>query len=193
MNLPTKITVSRIIMSPLFFLIFYLPEWTGGAFTQASVWVLIPLFIVMELSDALDGYIARKYNLVTDLGKILDPFSDVISRVTFFICFTGIGLMPLWMLLLILYRELGITFLRMFMMGRGTAMAASIWGKLKAITYTISSVGGLLYVAVVRLGWGSPQLFATGRTALLFLFGFAVFASLASFTTYAVHVARSTK
>lgn len=180
-------------MAPLFFLLFFLPEWTGGFFAKGSVFILIPMFIVMELSDALDGYLARKWNIVTDLGKILDPFSDVISRVTFFICFTGIGLMPLWMLLLILYRELGITFVRMYLMGKGTAMAASIWGKLKAITYTIASVLGLLYVSISRLGMGTEGFFATSRVVLLVFFGLAVFSSLSSFATYAVPVFRTEK
>ena len=151
MNLPTKITVFRIILAPVFFIIYFIPEWTGS-FSAGSVFILIPMLIVMELSDALDGHIARKYNLVTDLGKILDPFSDVISRVTFFICFTFTGIMPLWALLVIIYRELAITFLRMMMMGRGTAMAASIWGKAKAVTYTVASALGLLQVAAYRIG-----------------------------------------
>ena len=134
----------------MFFIIYFIPEWTG-AFAAGSVYVMIPMLLLMELSDALDGYIARKYNMVTDLGKILDPFSDVISRVTYFICFTFSGIMPLWTLLIILYRELGVTFLRMMMMGRGTAMAASIWGKAKAVTYTVSSALGLLLISVYRL------------------------------------------
>jgi CDP-diacylglycerol--glycerol-3-phosphate 3-phosphatidyltransferase len=67
MNLPTKITVFRIILAPVFFIIYFIPEWTGS-FSAGSIWVLIPMMIVMELSDALDGYIARKHNLVTDLG-----------------------------------------------------------------------------------------------------------------------------
>ena len=186
MNLPTKITVFRIILAPVFFIVYFIPEWTGS-FSAGSVYVLIPMLIVMELSDALDGYIARKYNLVTDLGKILDPFSDVISRVTFFICFAFTGIMPLWTLLIILYRELGITFLRMMMMGRGTAMAASIWGKAKAITYTVSSVLGLLLISVYRLdiNFSGIKIF---ETVVIAFFILSALASLLSFLTYAVAV-----
>lgn len=186
MNLPTKITVFRIILAPVFFVIYFIPEWTGS-FSAGSVYILIPMLIVMELSDALDGYIARKYNMVTDLGKILDPFSDVISRVTFFICFTFTGIMPLWTLLIIIYRELGITFVRMMMMGRGTAMAASIWGKAKAVTYTASSVLGLLLVAARRLEISFSGIQAFEAVVLAF-FILSAAASLLSFMTYVVAV-----
>ena len=186
MNLPTKITVFRIILAPVFFVIYFIPEWTGS-FSAGSVFILVPMLIVMEVSDVLDGYIARKYNLVTDLGKILDPFSDVISRVTFFICFTFSGIMPLWTLLIIIYRELGITFVRMMMMGRGTAMAASIWGKAKAVTYTASSALGLLLVAVYRLelSFSGMEIF---KSLVLAFFILSAAASLLSFLTYAVAV-----
>ena len=189
MNLPTKITVFRIILAPVFFVIFFIPEWTGQ-FAAGSVYILIPMLIVMELSDALDGHIARKYNMVTDLGKILDPFSDVISRVTFFICFTFTGIMPLWALLIIIYRELAITFLRMMMMGRGTAMAASIWGKAKAVTYTVASVLGLLQTAISRLGFEFAGIRIFEKVTLAF-FIFAAVASALSFMTYAVSVRKA--
>ncbi len=186
MNLPTKITVFRIILAPVFFLVYFIPEWTGS-FAAASVFIMIPMLIVMELSDVLDGYIARKYNMVTDLGKILDPFSDVISRVTFFICFAFTGIMPLWALLVIIYRELGITFVRMMMMGRGTAMAASIWGKAKAVTYTVSSALGILLISVYRLELSFSGIGIFEAIVTLF-FILSALASLLSFITYIVAV-----
>lgn len=191
MNLPTKITVFRIILAPLFFVIYFIPEWTGS-FAAGSVYIMIPMLIVMELSDALDGYIARKYNMVTDLGKILDPFSDVISRVTFFICFTFTGVMPLWTLLIIIYRELGVTFLRMMMMGRGTAMAASIWGKAKAVTYTAASALGLIQISINRLELSFDGMPIFESVTLAF-FIFAALASALSFMTYAVSVRKAFK
>ncbi|HAK45941.1 MAG TPA: CDP-diacylglycerol--glycerol-3-phosphate 3-phosphatidyltransferase [Spirochaeta sp.] len=191
MNLPTKITVFRIILAPIFFVIYFIPEWTGN-FAAASVYILIPMMIVMELSDALDGYIARKHNLVTDLGKILDPFSDVISRVTFFICFTFTGIMPLWTLLIIIYRELGVTFLRMMMMGRGTAMAASIWGKAKAITYTAASALGIIQILFIRLGLDFKGMNIFEAVTIGF-FILAAAASALSFMTYAVAVRKAFK
>jgi CDP-diacylglycerol--glycerol-3-phosphate 3-phosphatidyltransferase len=146
----------------------------------------------MEISDAVDGYIARKYNMVTDLGKILDPFSDVISRVTFFICFTFTGIMPLWTLLVIIYRELAITFLRMMMMGRGTAMAASIWGKAKAVTYSVSGVLGLLLISVYRLGLKFDGI-GVFETIVKGVFILAALASALSFMTYFFTVRKAMK
>ena len=191
MNLPTKITVFRIVLAPVFFILYFIPEWTGS-FAEGSVYVLIPMFIVMELSDALDGHIARKYNMVTDLGKILDPFSDVISRVTFFICFAFTGIMPLWTLVIIIYRELAITFMRMMMMGRGTAMAASIWGKAKAITYSIAGILGLLMMGIQRLALDLPRMDII-ESVVLVSFILAAFSSAASFVTYFVAVRKAFK
>src|SRR6056297_1303261 len=127
MNLPNTLTVIRIILAPIFFAAFFFSEWTGAGHIVLLV-VLALVFAVMEVSDFLDGYFARKYQLVTEIGKVIDPFGDVMSRMTYFFCFTLIGLMPAWIFLILLYRELGITFLRMLMIRRGIAMAASIWG-----------------------------------------------------------------
>jgi CDP-diacylglycerol--glycerol-3-phosphate 3-phosphatidyltransferase len=146
----------------------------------------------MELSDALDGYVARKYNMVTDLGKILDPFSDVISRITFFFCFAFTGIMPAWTLIIIIYRELAITFMRMMMMGRGTAMAASIWGKAKAITYTIAGVFGLVMMSIQRFDLNLSRMNII-ETVVLLSFILAAFSSAASFVTYFIAVRKAFK
>ncbi|MDR1893902.1 MAG: CDP-diacylglycerol--glycerol-3-phosphate 3-phosphatidyltransferase [Spirochaetales bacterium] len=189
MNLPTKITVSRIIASPVFFVLYFLPGWAG----MKSFW-LVPaiwlLYLYAEVSDVLDGWLARRRGLVTDLGKILDPFSDVISRMTFFYCFTLSGFMPKPILLILLYREFGILFVRMFMMGRGKAMGASIWGKLKAVCYFFSAVLGLLTMSGRYLGgefFSSPP----WNALILGFFILSAVSSVASFFTYLVFVKRS--
>jgi len=155
LNLPNRLTVIRLFLAPLFFIIFFLPLWVNSGdasgIMSVSGWLLVLLYIGIELTDLLDGIIARKRNLITDLGKVLDPFADVISRVTYFFCLAFTGIMPLWVLLIIVYRELSITFLRMVLMGRGTVMAASIWGKTKAVLYAVSGIGGLLYVLAERV------------------------------------------
>jgi CDP-diacylglycerol--glycerol-3-phosphate 3-phosphatidyltransferase len=80
MNLPNRISIARIILAPLFFVSYFLPIWTGSFNTVSSV-LIMSIFLGIELSDFLDGYLARKYNLVSDLGKVLDPFADVLSRI----------------------------------------------------------------------------------------------------------------
>ncbi|MCK5673961.1 MAG: CDP-diacylglycerol--glycerol-3-phosphate 3-phosphatidyltransferase [Spirochaetales bacterium] len=182
MNLPNKITIARIILAPLFYISYFLPVWTGMFHGLSSI-LILSIFVGIELSDFLDGYIARKYNLVSDLGKVLDPFADVLSRITYFLCFAFTGLMPLWIFLIIIYRELGITFLRMMMMGRGIVVAASLWGKLKAITYAISGILGVLYVSFERLEVFTAILRPL-RASVLIVFYLSAFAALASFLAY---------
>lgn len=182
MNLPNTLTVIRIILAPIYFVAFFFTDWTGTGHV-ASLVVLTLVFIVMEISDLLDGYFARKYQLVTDIGKVIDPFGDVMSRLTYFFCFTLTGLMPAWIFLVLLYRELGITFMRMLMIRRGTAMAASIWGKAKAVTYAAGGILGLAYVIFFRL---APQVefLPLLKTVTVAVFIFGAFSSVLSFITY---------
>ncbi|MCF7915491.1 MAG: CDP-diacylglycerol--glycerol-3-phosphate 3-phosphatidyltransferase [Spirochaetaceae bacterium] len=182
MNLPNTLTLIRIILAPIFFAAFFFAEWTGAGHIVSLV-ILVLVFAVMEVSDFLDGYFARKYHLVTEIGKVIDPFGDVMSRMTYFFCFTLIGLMPAWIFLILLYRELGITFLRMLMIRRGIAMAASVWGKAKAVTYAAGGVLGLGYTISMRI---DPSL---GFLPSLKAFTLAVFilgalSSVLSFITY---------
>ncbi len=191
MNLPNKLTVLRIILSPLYFVFFFLPQWTGGGALVSAI-LLSLVFILIEVSDLLDGYIARKHNLVTDIGKVLDPFADVLSRLTYFVCFAYAGIMPLWILLVLMYREIGITFVRMLMMRKGTAMAASVFGKAKAVTYMLSGIVGL-FMHISGL-IGLPQgLHDVLRVAGLVIFVVAALSSVLSFLTYIVAIAKDEK
>jgi hypothetical protein len=104
---------------------------------------MVVCYAIAELSDLLDGKIARKYNLVTDLGKVLDPFADTLSHLTFFVCFFGYGIMPAWTFIIIMWREFGILFLRMLMMKTGKAMPANIFGKSKTVCRQVRKVGGV--------------------------------------------------
>ncbi len=183
MNIPNKLTISRLVMAPLFFVAFHLPIWFGDGVSLLSVILLVGIYILSELSDLFDGLIARRFHMVTDLGKVMDPFADTLSRLTYFVCFVGIGLMPSWAFVIIMWREFSIVFLRMLMMGKGKAVAANIWGKSKAVLYAVTGFAGIAYVATDRLVadmlwkiWAEP--------ILLVIFGLAVVASIASFLTY---------
>ena len=182
MTLPNKITIGRIILAPVFFISYFLPSRWPSLNGLSSI-LILSIFAGIEISDFLDGYLARKYNLVSDLGKVLDPFADVISRVTYFLCFVSSGLMPLWIFLIIIYRELGITFLRMMMISRGVVVAASLWGKLKAITYAVSGVLGVLFVSFERFGIFS-DIMKPLRISLIIVFYLSAFAAVASFLVY---------
>lgn len=182
MNLPNRITVARLFFAPLFFVVYMLPEY--GLLDQVvSMWVLILLFALIELSDLLDGIIARKWGLVTDVGKVLDPFSDVISRITYFICLAYSGLMPLAVLLVIVYRELSVTFLRMLLMKQQVAMAASVWGKSKAVLYAVTAILGIALLALMRL---APEYELTGlfQTIYQYVCILAALAAVFSFLDY---------
>lgn len=190
MTLANFLTSLRIILSPFFFIAFFIPVWGGGCFEAGSVWLCWSLFIVIEFSDLFDGMAARAAHQVSDFGKLFDPFADVFSRLTYFLCFVGIGLMPVWIMALIIYREITIMFLRTMMMRKGIAMGARMGGKLKAWAYAISGIGGMIFVSIQRLGIFQevlPEL----RTVTLVLFIIAGLASLISLSDYLIVVKKA--
>ena len=182
MSLPNKLTVARLILSPLLFVVFFLPAWTGS-FRVGSLVICWLIFAIIEASDVLDGHLARKWDLISDIGKVLDPFADVVSRMTYFICFTGAGIMPIWVLTILIYRELAITFMRLLQYRKGVAMAASFWGKLKAVTYAVSGVAGFLVISFDWLGW-LPGMHRSFTLLAQGIFILAAIASVGSFFTY---------
>ena len=183
MNLPNRLTVTRLVMTPLFFVIFFLVD-LFPSFNPVLYAVLLVLFYgIMELTDLLDGKIARKNGLVTDLGKVLDPFADVICHLTFFTCFLAAGIMPVWAFIPILWREFSQSFTRMLMMGKGKAMAANIFGKAKTCLYALTSICGfaLRICYVLNVDESFTSVFSIVLTVL---FTLAAFASVASYLIY---------
>lgn len=183
MNLPNRLTVTRLAMTPLFFVIFFLVD-LFPSFNPVLYAVLLVLFYgVMELTDLLDGKIARRNGLVTDLGKVLDPFADVICHLTFFTCFLAAGIMPVWAFIPILWREFSQSFTRMLMMGKGKAMAANIFGKAKTCLYALTSICGfaLRICYVLNVDESFTSVFSIVLTVL---FTLAAFASVASYLIY---------
>ena len=189
MNLPNKLTVLRLIMVPVFFLAYSLPGWFGEGARTVSIILMLICYVTAELSDLLDGKIARKYKMVTDLGKVMDPFADTLSHLTFFACFFGSGIMPGIAFIIIMWREFSILFLRMLMMGKGKAVAANIWGKSKTVLYAITSILSIAFIVAGHFWPGSWTL--TYQTILNIFFYLAAFASLMSFMTYAVAIKKS--
>ena len=183
MNLPNKLTVTRLVLAPVFFIIFFLPEFIPGFNAILYAVLLVLIYAVMELTDLLDGTIARKNNLVTDLGKVLDPFADVISHLTFFTCLLACGIMPVWAFILIIWREFAQSFTRMLMMGKGKAMAANIFGKAKTCLYALSCpFGFVMRICIVKqVGGKLPEILGY---VVYVLFALAAAASVISYIIY---------
>ena len=151
-NLPNYLSAVRIVLSPIFLIVFMLPVWTDGSFACGSVVLCWILMFLMDISDILDGYTARKFGIVSDFGKMFDPYTDLFARLTYFLCFVGIGRMPLWMFAIIVYREISVTFMRMIMMKHGFAMGARMGGKIKEWVYAFAAISSLLAVSFERTG-----------------------------------------
>ncbi|MCI8358728.1 MAG: CDP-diacylglycerol--glycerol-3-phosphate 3-phosphatidyltransferase [Lachnospiraceae bacterium] len=125
MNLPNKLTMFRVILIP-FFVLFMLVD-----ITTADKWIALAIFIVASLTDLLDGKIARKYNLVTNFGKFMDPLADKLLVCSALICLVEMAELPAWMVIIIIAREFIISGFRLIASDNGVVIAASYWGKFK--------------------------------------------------------------
>ena len=129
MNLPNKLTLLRICMIP-FFVAALLYE--GGASQNMRILADV-LFIAASLTDLLDGKIARKYNLVTNFGKFMDPLADKLLVCSALICLIELGQLPAWVVIIIISREFIISGFRLVAADNGIVIAASYWGKFKTV------------------------------------------------------------
>lgn len=150
MNIPNKITLSRILLIPIFILLLTIPfNWgvwdIGASQLPISHFVAALLFIVASVTDWVDGYYARKYNLVTNLGKFLDPLADKLLVSAALILLVELGLAPAWVVILIISREFAVTGLRLVAAGEGIVLAASQMGKLKTWIQIIATSALLLH------------------------------------------------
>lgn len=156
MKVSNKFTTLRVLLAPVFFIIYFLPKWFGAAegsvFNIVSVCILIPLLTFAELTDYFDGFYARRQNEVSDFGKIFDPFADVFLHLSTFICFTVSGYLPPVILIFIFYREFAMNFFRMVAAKQGVAIAARKGGKLKTVFYVFAGAFSLFIESVIRVG-----------------------------------------
>ena len=132
MNLPNKLTVLRVIMVPFF--VFFMLTDVGGA---ANKWIALAIFVIASLTDMLDGKIARKYNLVTNFGKFMDPLADKLLVCSAMICMIEVDKLPAWVVIIIIGREFIISGFRLVASDNGIVIAASWWGKSKTISQMI--------------------------------------------------------
>ncbi|NGX42735.1 MAG: CDP-diacylglycerol--glycerol-3-phosphate 3-phosphatidyltransferase [Chlamydiae bacterium] len=139
MSIANYLTFFRIFISPVFLLV-YIAHAKLGISNVVLPYVLLFLLGVSELSDAFDGYLARKYNQVTDLGKILDPMADSIYRISVFLTFTLEPIkVPMLLIFVFLYRDSVVSTLRTICAFRGFALAARTSGKIKAVIQGIAA------------------------------------------------------
>ena len=154
MNLPNKLTVLRVIMVPFF--VFFMLTDVGG---PANKWIALILFCVASLTDMLDGKIARKYNLVTNFGKFMDPLADKLLVCSAMICMIEMGKLPAWIVIVIIAREFIISGFRLVASDNGIVIAASYWGKFKTvfqmamIIVLIADFGGVFDIIAQVLIW----------------------------------------
>lgn len=184
-------TLVRIIASPLFIFVYFLPSLFGDkeplSITNiVSVCIIIPLILFAEFTDYLDGHYARKHKVVSDFGKLFDPFADVILHLTTFFCYTMTGYISPFIVLLFVYREFGQLFLRMIAAKKGIAIAARKGGKFKTVLYIVAGFYSLFLESCVRCGLELPEL------QIWYYVGYALYiaglvASYASFIDYLVH------
>ena len=189
MNIPNKITVSRILLIPFFVIVIMFDFGWGtmelfGAEMPVHHFVGAIIFIIASVTDWVDGYYARKYNLVTNLGKFLDPLADKLLVSAALILLVELGLAPSWIVIIIISREFAVTGLRLILAGEGEVVAANQLGKIKTwaqivaisallLHNTIFALVGIpfddiaLYVALIFTIWSGWDYFYLNRRVLL--------------------------
>lgn len=131
MNLPNKLTIARMAMVPLFMVALLIN-------TPESRILSVVIFALASLTDMLDGQIARKYNMVTNFGKLMDPLADKVLTAAAMICLVELGDLAAWIAVVIIFREYLITGLRSVAASENIVVAANIWGKVKTVCQMIA-------------------------------------------------------
>lgn len=150
MNIANQITIARIIMIPVFIIFLLVPMHLGtlslgASALPVSVFISGLIFIIASCTDWLDGYYARKYNLVTTFGKFLDPLADKLLVMSALVSLVALELVPAWMVIVILAREFAVTGLRTIAASDGEVIAASGIAKWKTTTQMVAIILLLFY------------------------------------------------
>jgi CDP-diacylglycerol--glycerol-3-phosphate 3-phosphatidyltransferase len=180
------LTWGRIAIAPLFFLFFELAD-ARGAPLLVGVWAA---FLLIELSDLLDGHFARSRKEESDLGKVLDPFADALSRLTYFVAFAGAGILPLWILLILIYRDVAVAYIRVMVSNSQVLMPARASGKFKAWIYAFAGGGGIVVFSLKKIGLFLDYMPVIQGIAFL-LFILAALVALWSLADYAAFFLRN--
>lgn len=156
MNLPNKITVSRIMLIPLFLVIMLVDFSWGemnflGAEMPVTHFVGALIFIIASTTDWIDGHLARKHNLVTNMGKFLDPLADKLLVSAALIVLVELGFAASWIVIVIISREFAVTGLRLILAGTGEVVAANMLGKIKTWAQIVAISALLLHNTIFEL------------------------------------------
>ncbi len=156
LNVPNILSLSRVFLVPVIMVFFtlrsqfsYIGRWNAGDLLAGT------FFILASITDAFDGYIARKKKLITTLGKFIDPLADKIMVVAVLISLVEMGRVPSWMVVVIIAREFIVSGLRMVAATEGVVIAASKWGKIK----TVSQMIGIIFL-IFSIPGGIPIMWA---------------------------------
>ena len=140
MNTPNKLTVVRMILVP-FLVVFLLTGWGG----EANRWICLAIFVAASVTDWFDGHLARKYNLITNFGKFMDPLADKLLVCSAMICMIEVDKLPAWVVIIIIGREFIISGFRLIAAENGIVIAANYWGKFKTVSQMIMIILLMLY------------------------------------------------
>ena len=132
MNLPNRLTVMRVLAVPVF-VVLMLIEVNGVRCEGWCKWTALAIFIIAAFTDLFDGRIARKYKLVTNFGKFMDPLADKLLVCSALICLVELKRIPAWVVIIIIAREFAISGIRLIASDDGVVIAASKWGKIKTV------------------------------------------------------------
>lgn len=149
MTTATKITLLRVVMIPAYMVFMYL----SGGHSNLFMWIGLGIFILASVTDFVDGYIARKYNQVSDFGKFLDPLADKLLTIAAMAMFCQWGSFPAWALMIVLTREFAVSGLRMVASQKGNVIAAGWSGKVKTASTMVGLCAMMLLPQQEILGW----------------------------------------
>lgn len=152
MNLPNKLTMARIIMVPIFMAVMLMEHYIAA----------LIIFALASITDFFDGYLARKYNLVSSFGKIMDPLADKLLVFSALVCFIQLGVVTVWAPIIIIAREFFVTSMRVVAVSKGKVIAASWWGKVKTNVQLFALLGSMLL-----LGLGDPKFYELSIAGIL--------------------------
>ncbi len=156
MNLPNKLTCLRMVLIPVFVLFFYAPFAAGR-------YAALVVFIAASLTDTADGYIARKYGLVTDFGKFMDPLADKLLVCSALICLTDADRIAAWIVIVIIAREFIISGFRLVAADNGLVIAAGMWGKIKTVVQM-----ALIIILLLQIpAWRPLEIILTAAAVVL--------------------------